>query len=60
MDVGMSLLMITSNNALIERLLAIVVTLASVGLKFLPPKEGVLPLGNNSWFSEPDSRSSCC
>lgn len=50
MDAGMSLLVITSNNALTERLLAIVVTLAPVGLKFLHPKGGVLPLGNNSWF----------
>ena len=50
-------LMIASNNSLTECLLAIVVTLGSVSLDLLDPKGGVLPLGNKSWFYEPDSRS---
>lgn len=54
---GLFLLTITSNNSLIECLLTIAVTLRSVCVVFSVPKGGVFPLGNKSWFYEPDSRS---
>lgn len=53
----MSLLTITSNNSLIECLLAVVVTLGPVCLEFSVPKGGVFALGRKSWFCETDGRA---
>lgn len=56
-DVRLSLLTITSSNALIECLLAIVVALGSVCLEFSVLQGGVFVLGGKSWFCESDGRS---